>query len=308
MLVHMPRPQSQSICPPLRCVAALLVLLADVAGAQPLAPASSASAPPADAAPLPSAAASASAANGNSTSYVIGLVLISAAEYPGSDRNSLKARPVAAYQWGRFRISTSRAGIGGDVAAEVAGPGATAELLRADRWRVGAGLRVDSGRRASSSLRLAGLPDIERTVRGRVYATHTWSRHWQAGAYLSHDLLGKQGGALAGLDLAYRQPFGARSEWSVGVGLQAADGLYMRTYFGITDEQSARTGIAAYRPGAGLRSAAVGVNMSTGLDSHWVAFASASVSTLLGPAAASPLSAKATAPSVSVGLLYRCCK
>ncbi len=239
---------------------------------------------------------------------MLGLALISGAEYPGSDRNSLKARPVAAYQWGRFRISTSRAGIGGDVAAEVAGPGATAELLRNDRWRVGAGLRVDSGRRSSASLRLAGLPDIERTVRGRVYAGYTWSRHWQAGAYVSHDLLGKKGGALAGLDLAYRQPFGERSEWSVGAGLQAADGLYMRSYFGITDAQSARTGIAAYRPGAGLRSAAVGVNLSTGLNAHWVAFASASLARLLGPAAASPLSASATSTSVSVGLLYRCCK
>lgn len=236
------------------------------------------------------------------------MVLNSAAEYPGSDRNSIQARPVAAYQWGRFRISTSRAGIGGDVAAEVAGPGATAELLRSTRWRVGAGLRVDSGRRASASLRLAGLPDIERTIRGRVYASYTWGPHWQAGGYVSHDLLGKRGGALAGLDLAYRQRFGVRSEWSVGAGVQAGDGLYMRSYFGITDEQSARTGIAAYRPGAGLRAAAVGVNLSTGLGPNWVAFAGAGVSTLLGPAAASPLSARATSTSLSVGLLYRCCK
>jgi len=44
---------------------------------------------------------------------------------------------------------------------------------------------------------------------------------------------------------------------------------YMQTYFGITPEQSAVSGLAAYRPGAGLRDVGTGITAGYQFNSRW---------------------------------------
>lgn len=244
------------------------------------------------------------------SSYVLGGDISAAPEYAGSNRRTVKLRPIWAYQYGRFRFSTPGAGgvlsFGGG--PDERGAGASTELVSSARLKLGVALRFDGGRPSSDSADLEGLPDIRRTLRGRIYTSYALDDNWGLGATLSQDLLGRQGGATLGVDIGYHHKLSERSVWSAGGGVGFADKRYMQTYYGITDRDAARTGLSTYSPGAGLRQAQVGVGFMTALTPRWVVFGGAGLSRLLGDAAASPITKSASTNSVHLGLAYRCCR
>ena len=238
--------------------------------------------------------------------YVIGASLSSAPEYPGASKRVLKLRPLWAYQYGRLRISTSRASSVLGFASDAAGPGASAELVSSKTWRVGAALRFDSGRSSSDSADLDGMPDIKKTLRGRFYASWRMAEEWTLNGSLSQDLLGRHGGALASLDLGHHMKLGERTELSSGAGVSFGNARYMDTYFGVP-ESAVRADRPAFSPGAGARDVHFGVGVMTALTPRWIAFANVGASRLLQDAAASPLTRQSTGSSAGIGLAYRCC-
>lgn len=240
--------------------------------------------------------------------YVLGLSLRSSPEYQGADRNSLKLKPLWAYQYGRFRISTSAAGSVMGFASDPVGSGVSAELLSRDRWKLGTALRFDSGRQAHDSTRLNGLPDIQRTLRGRIYLSYSLSDEWTALASVSQDLLGRQGGAELGLNLGYRHWLTAQTSVSAGAGVALGDQRYMQTYFGISDAGALASGLPRFAPSAGLKGAGFGLGIMTALTPSWVAFANLGSTALLGNAANSPLTLKPMSTTATIGLAYRCCR
>jgi outer membrane scaffolding protein for murein synthesis (MipA/OmpV family) len=239
--------------------------------------------------------------------YVIGASGTSAAEYQGSNNRDFKLRPLWAYQYGRFRISTSRASGVLGFATDTPLPGASAEVLSTDTWRVGGALRFDSGRKASDSPYLAGMPDVERTLRGRIYASYALTKSWGIGGNVSQDLLGRNGGALASMDIGFRHWLTPRTEWTTGGGLSFGDARNMQTYFGVTDADAVKTGLPAFSPGAGLKDVHAGIGLTTALTKRWIVFANVGGSKLLGDAAASPLTKEPSSFSATAGVAYRCC-
>lgn len=237
--------------------------------------------------------------------WLLGVVAVRSPDYPGADRATTQLRPLWAWQYGRFRISTSRAsgilGFGGESAA----PGASVEMFSSERVRFGAALRVDSGRASADSPTLTGLPDIKRTLRGRLFGSYSIDPHWGLGAAVSQDLLGRQGGSIALLDLGYRTRLAPKTEATVGVGAAYGSGPYMRTYFGVTDLSSQQTGIAAYAPHAGLRDLHAGIGITSAFTDHWIGFVGLSVASLRGQAAASPLTRATGSTALSAGIAYR---
>jgi MipA family protein len=237
--------------------------------------------------------------------WLLGVAAVRSPDYPGADHGSSKLRPLWAWQYGRYRISTSRAGGILGFGIDSPGPGASAELFSADRLKFGAALRFDSGRSSGDSPVLTGLPDIKRTLRARFYGSYEIDKHWGLGAALSQDLLGHHGGTIGTLDLGYRARLGEKSEWTAGLGAAFGSGAYMRTYFGVTDASSTQTGIAAYTPGAGLRDIHGGIGITSALTPHWIAFAGVTAASLRGQAAASPLTRASFSTSASTGIAYR---
>jgi outer membrane protein len=237
--------------------------------------------------------------------YVIGATYLASAEYPGSDRSDNKLRPLWAYQYGRWRLSNSRAGAVLGFATDAPGPGASAELLRSKNWHLGAALRFDSGRKASDSPYLHGLPDVARTLRGRLYASYTLNQQWSIGGNVSQDLLGRGGGALATIDLGHRYWITPQLEWTTGMGLSLADHRNMQTYFGIDSEQASLSGLRPFAAGAGPRDVHLGTGLMRALTPHWIAFGNLGVSRLLADAASSPLTHRANGVSATLGIAYR---
>ena len=239
--------------------------------------------------------------------YVIGASVRNQTEYSGSDRRTTSLVPVLAYEYGWLRLSASGASAILGFGQDARGPGATAALIDRSDLKLGVGLRIDSGRKASKSVDLAGFDDIKRTVRGRVYALYALDPHWSVAGTVSQDLLGRQGGALASTDLGYRLPLGPRTVATFGVGATWADAQNMRTYYGVSAAAAARSGLPVYRPAAGLLDLHAGTGLTTAFTPRWIGFASLGGTRLRSEAAASPLTRNASSVALSIGLAYRCC-
>lgn len=237
--------------------------------------------------------------------WLLGIAAVRSPDYPGSDHSKAKLRPLWAWQSGRYRISTSRAGGILGFGVDSPGPGASVEMFSSERLRFGAALRMDSGRSSGDSPLLAGLPDVRRTLRARLFGSYAIDAHWGLGATLSQDLLGRHGGAIGTLDLGYRKFIAPKTEWSSGVGIAFGNQPYMRSYFGVTELSAQQTGIAAYAPNAGLRDVHFGTGITSALTEHWIAFAGIGGASLRGQAAASPLTRATGNVAASAGIAYR---
>jgi MipA family protein len=244
-------------------------------------------------------------------SYVVGLSLVNGPPYPGAGFSDLKLRPLLAVKVGRWRLSTSRANAIMSFATDTGGSGASTDLLNSERWQFGLGFRLDSGRKSSEAPRLAGLPDIESTLRARVYANYRITSQWASQTSASYDVLGRGGGLVVRQGLGYGMPFKLMdmpSEWSVGVGVSWADGRQLNTRYGITAEQSQTTALPAFEAKAGLLDRSVGVGFTTAVSPRWVLFGSVGWSELMGDAARSPLTLGRSSHIATLGLAYRCCR
>ncbi|MES2324498.1 MAG: MipA/OmpV family protein [Pseudomonadota bacterium] len=237
--------------------------------------------------------------------FVLGATLISSSEYPGSDRSKAKLRPILAYQYGRWRLSSSHASAVLGFATDAAGPGASAELFGTKNLHVGAALRFDGGRKAGNSPDLRGLPDVPRTLRGRIYASYALNKQWSIGGNVSQDLMGRGGGALVSSDLSYRYWITPHVEWYSSIGATLADKRNMTTYFGISAAQASQSGLRPFAAGSGFRDVHLGTGLMMALTPHWIAFGNVGGTRLLADAAHSPLTRRSTSVGATLGIAYR---
>ena len=266
-------------------------------------PAAAASAPAGEPAAA-SAAAPATAADDAPGDWegAIGAILRYGPEYPGSDLRGTSATTSFFVRYKRFSISNG----GGFVTrrADDVLRGVGLDLSRSERTRVGLQLRLDRGRNDGSSAGLQGLGDVRATLRARLAAT--WRLDgWRVGGGWSVDALGRGGGNLGDFGIGHEQRLSPDTVWSWGVTLTAAGDRYMQSYFGVTPEQSARSGYPVYEAGAGLRDITLALGFRSELTPRWVALGGVSRTRLLGPAADSPLTTEPNTWGLSGGLAWR---
>lgn len=237
--------------------------------------------------------------------YLLGASVASRPEYDGASTRQTKLRPLWAFQWGRWRISTSGGSAILGFGRDAGGAGASTLLIDSSRLRLGVALRMDSGRDSGDATTTQGLPDVKRTLRARLYANYSLAPDWNLGANLSQDLLGRKGGLTGGLDLGWRFYRSPTLEWASGIGISVADATNVRSYFGVPESAVAATGKPAYAPGGGLRDLHAGVSFTRPLSKHWFVFGGAGGSRLLGPAADSPLTQQRNGTYANVGVAWR---
>ncbi len=161
--------------------------------------------------------------------------------------------------------------------------GVGATLLTHEGFRVGPLLRLNGGRGAPAS----GLGSVPLTIEGGAFAKYDFSRH--AGARLEvRRGLGGHNGWLVDVGADARARWGAVG-FSAGPRLSIADGGYNRAFFGVDQEQSARSGYARYEPGFGVRSVGASASALWHVTDSIHAIAILSYGRLVGQAGDSPI-------------------
>jgi len=234
-----------------------------------------------------------------SVRLTLGAGLAHVPSYPGADRYRLRGIPVFGAGYGRFFA-------GGDEGAGGAGGAVGMNLLRDPAWRLGVALALGFGdaRRESDHPSLAGLGDIERASRFVVFGGYTW-RWLSATLRVATDIEGKDQGTLAFFDLLARHRATPKLTFSAGPGLTWASDDYMMTFFGVTPEQSARSGLPAYEASAGGQAVRFGAGAGYRIDGSWSVGARISTSRLGGDAGPSPITRERTQNLAALFASYR---
>jgi len=233
----------------------------------------------------------------------IGPVFAWSPAYSGASGRKVSVVPGLYLRYGRFSISNSSSFVTRRRDDVLRGLGLN--LVDRDRVRVNLSLRLDRGRRSSVSASLGGIHGVRSTLRARTTATWQFAHGWKLGAGWNSDVLGHGGGQVLDLSVGHDTRLSPRLTWGVSTGVAWASRRYMRSYHGVTAEESALTGYATYTPDAGLRDVSVGTGWRMEINPRWAGFANASVGRLLGPAADSPLTAKTTSWAVGGGVFWR---
>lgn len=203
-------------------------------------------------------------------------------KYPGADSYRLRALPVIGIGYGRFFA-------GGDTGGGTGG-GIGVNFLSGPAWRLGVALAPGFGRarRESDHPSLEGTGDIDRTTRAIVFGGYTW-RWLSAQLRVAPDIGGNDQGTLAFFDLSARYRATPQLSFSAGPGITWADDDYLMTFFGVTPEQSARSGLPAYEAKGGVHALRFGVGAGYRIDRAWSVGARLGVSRLEGDAGPSPI-------------------
>jgi MipA family protein len=233
----------------------------------------------------------------------IGLTASYRPEYSGADKQITKLTPALFLRYGRFTITNASGFVTRRADDVVRGLGL--DMVRSDRVRLNISLRFDRGRSEGSSEALAGLGDIRQTVRVRTAASWRLDGPWRLGASWSFDLLGRGGGNLGDVSGGWEHKLAPHTTLGVGATLALAGDRYLQSYYGISEEQAARSGYPVYTPKAGLRDVAVSANLRHDFNADWIGLAGIGAARLLGPAAASPLTTRRDSWSISAGLARR---
>jgi len=173
----------------------------------------------------------------------------------------------------------------------------------------GAQLAYEEGRRTDDSgfLREHGVENLNPSASLGVHA----EGDWRLGPVPLNALLRYRHDAQAGHgEQADLRATAGLLDWRrVRAGLFTqltwSDGDAMRRYFGVTPAQASITGLPAYAPGAGLRSADVGLVGDVDLGRHWLGLWGVTRERLLSGATNSPLTLDRVNWSAHAGAAYR---
>ncbi len=233
----------------------------------------------------------------------LGLVLAYKPAFSGSSDRQIRPQLAGFIRYGRITLT----GAGGFTTRrqDDVERGLDAELLRRDRVRVNLSFRYDQGRSESKSDQLRGMGNIKHTVRSRLALRWEPAPQWALSLASGLDVLGTGGGYTVEAGVSRAFVIDARQRIILGAGLVGAGDRYLQTWYGVTPEQSARSGYPVYEPGDGLRDVNTSATWRIEVNPQWAGFASLGVSRLLGPAADSPLTRQRSGWSLSAGIARR---
>jgi outer membrane scaffolding protein for murein synthesis (MipA/OmpV family) len=234
----------------------------------------------------------------------VGPVVSLAPDYSGASTRKVGWTPGFYIRYGRLTASNT----GGFVTRRNTDDifqGLGLDLKRDDRVRYNATLRIDNGRKSADVRGLAGLDDIPRTLRARLSATWQVDPAWKVASGLNVDLLQRGVGNVLDLGASNDRRWSEATTWSLGAVVTAGDARFMRSWYGVTESGSAATGKPVYAPGAGLRDVNFSSGWRTEIGQDWIVLSGFSIGRLLGPAAASPLTASVSEWRVYAGVAWR---
>lgn len=175
--------------------------------------------------------------------------------------------------------------------------------LKSDAFTLGASVTYGWGRREKYDRRhLRGLGNVNAAVQGRMFASYTLD------AFTLHTSLGRDFGGSDGLvgtvGVTATLPVSQRFAMWADIAATWADDNHMKTFFGVTPTQSARSGLSRFKASAGFKRTDFAVGATWKFTDHWSLNATAGAGYLLGDAAHSPITRRRLQPFSALSLGY----
>lgn len=184
----------------------------------------------------------------------------------------------------------------------VRGPVIGANLFRFgkdDRFRLGVMMRMTPEARwnESDDRSLRRLGEIKGGADAGIFGSYrgkSWFAELAAtkGVVLReerHEKTTRASGTAVEFGLGYATRFTPRLRWMAQANVRWADATRTRTYFGISDAQSAATGLLPYQPKAGIAGYGVTTTLDYAFGKHWSILGLAKYERLAGDAKDSPI-------------------
>ncbi|TEA77218.1 MipA/OmpV family protein [Allopusillimonas ginsengisoli] len=217
----------------------------------------------------------------------IGVGAVVSPRYQGSDENHVEPAPVVDVRKGRFFASS--------------GDGLGVNIIETPRFTVGAGVNWMKGYDDSDVP--DGIGKLSNALGGRLFVSTRL-----AGSIITlsatQAITKSERGLLANLRVSYPYSVNERLKIIPSVAANWASDKYMDSYFGISAEQSANSGLARYSPSAGFKDFSLRVAANYNVSKHWSVVGAVGASRLVGDAVDSPLVKRKTQVSGILGVAY----
>ncbi len=242
----------------------------------------------------PPAAPAAHAANATpmapESGGLVGLAVLHAPRYAGSDEQRTRALPLLDYRWANGWFAGTR-GIGFNASGT---PGLS----------YGPRLTFDGGRKERHADALRGMGDIDARAELGGFVTFAATDALSLEASLAAGSGDGGRGVRLELGASYAFALGQGRRLSLGAGTTLANQDYVQSYFGVTPAQAQRSGYAVYTPKAGAVDSHLKAALSWPLAPRVMLTAAVTASRLQTEAKASPLVRKASATRALLGVGY----
>ena len=210
----------------------------------------------------------------------LGAALIVVPRFVGSDRTRVLVVPSFELRYDDWFFVDPIKGVG-------------VEAKPVDGLTATAAVALDlASRRSKDDSRLRGFRNIEEAPALRFGLAYTAGDAFVDAGFATR--VGKHDGrgTLFETDLGYNIVTSKRALVAVGLNLKGMDRTYARHFFDVTREESAVSGLRAYRAKAGLQSIGPFVQAVVPISDRWTLFGRASVTRLHGAAADSPITVR----------------
>lgn len=223
----------------------------------------------------------------------IGAGAISRPRYEGSAETVVRAVPLlrAFHETGAGKFSFGEGGLAWSIKPH-------------KQFELGASIAYSRGRKESASHELAGLGSVAGGAELGLFGAYQLGPVELRASGKTASAGASRGNATADFQIGYRTGLTEKLGLQALAGLNWANRQYMQDYFGVSQAQSARSGLAVFSPESGFKSAAVGLNLSYRFGAQFSALASWRGSVLLGDANDSPVSRKREQNLFVLGLNY----
>ena len=168
--------------------------------------------------------------------------------------------------------------------------GAGIDILSTGHWTAGPLLFWRPGRGVSDSSDLRGLDHVENSIQAGAFVQYAPHDCCDVFIRYRRDVTSDTNGTYVDLGGEINAPI-APSHWFAGLKLTTtwADNAALQPLFGIRQDQTAGSGLAAYRPDSGFKDITAQPSLTYQFDDHWATQVFVTYERLLGPAADSPL-------------------
>jgi MipA family protein len=212
----------------------------------------------------------------------LAVAVISGHEYQGSDERRTLVFPGLDYQWANGWFAGTSNGVGYNFATS-------------PDFKYGLRLTADFGRRERRSDALRGMGNIDARPEIGGFFNYYPTREifltssWRYGSGDDSD------GVVVDLGVGYTTEF--MPTWRIGTGVATTlvNNRYMQSFFGVTPEQSSRSGYMPFSAEAGVRDVRANVALTHLFNPRTAFSLGVTVSSLQGDAADSPLTREKTA-------------